>query len=79
MSATKIDSVVAIRQFTLAVFYNASTEAWQFRILSPGGEVFGLSQPLWGSGMWSDSTFYSSVGGASSEAVKRYIDSQKRR
>ncbi|MFB2878077.1 transposase, partial [Floridanema aerugineum] len=34
---------------------------------------------FWGSGMWSDSTFYSSVGGASEEAVKRYIDSQKRR
>lgn len=44
MSATKIDSVVAIRQFTLAVFYNASTEAWQFRILSPGGEVFGFNK-----------------------------------
>ncbi|OKH32575.1 hypothetical protein NIES2119_25920 [[Phormidium ambiguum] IAM M-71] len=41
---TKVDSVVGIRQFTLAVYYTASTEAWQFRILSPGGEVFGLNK-----------------------------------
>lgn len=44
MKATTIDSIVGIRQFTLAVFYNTSTEAWQFRILSPGGEVFGLNK-----------------------------------
>ncbi|MBE9228055.1 hypothetical protein IQ264_21770 [Phormidium sp. LEGE 05292] len=44
MSGTRIDSVVAIRQFTLVVFYNASTEAWQFRILSPGGQVFGFNK-----------------------------------
>lgn len=41
---TKVESVVGIHQFTLAVYYTASTEAWQFRILSPGGEVFGLNK-----------------------------------
>jgi len=34
---------------------------------------------FWGSGMWSDGTFYSSVGGVSEEAVKRYIETQKER
>ncbi|BBD65080.1 transposase IS200-family protein [Nostoc commune NIES-4072] len=34
---------------------------------------------FWGSGMWSDGTFYSSVGGVSEEAVKRYIETQKQR
>jgi len=41
---TKVESVVGIHQFTLAVYYTESTEAWQFRILSPGGEVFGLNK-----------------------------------
>ncbi|MBE9004467.1 IS200/IS605 family transposase [Fortiea sp. LEGE XX443] len=34
---------------------------------------------FWGSGMWSDGTFYSSVSGVSEEAVKRYIETQKDR
>lgn len=32
---------------------------------------------FWGSGLWSKGTFYSSVGGVSEEAVKRYIETQK--
>lgn len=34
---------------------------------------------FWGSGLWSKGTFYASVGGVSSEAVKRYIETQKDR
>ncbi|WP_226587283.1 transposase [Microseira wollei] len=34
---------------------------------------------FWGSGMWSDGTFYSSVGGVSQEAVRQYIETQKQR
>lgn len=34
---------------------------------------------FWGSGLWSKGTFYSSVGGVSEEAVKRYIETQKDR
>ncbi len=34
---------------------------------------------FWGSGLWSDGTFYSSVSGASEEAVKQYIATQKQR
>jgi putative transposase len=34
---------------------------------------------FWGSGMWSDGTFYSSVGGVSEEAIRRYIETQKQR
>lgn len=41
---TKVELVVGIHQFTLAVYYTEYTEAWQFRILSPGGEVFGLNK-----------------------------------
>jgi hypothetical protein len=44
MSATTVDLVVSIHQFTLAVFYTAAVEAWQFRIISPGGEVFGFNK-----------------------------------
>ena len=34
---------------------------------------------FWGSGLWSKGTFYSSVGGVSEEAIKRYIETQKDR
>jgi hypothetical protein len=34
---------------------------------------------FWGSGLWSKGTFYSSVGGVSEEAVKRYIETHKDR
>jgi putative transposase len=36
-------------------------------------------QKFWGSGLWSHSTYYNSVGHISEEMVKRYIDSQKHR
>lgn len=36
-------------------------------------------QKFWGSGLWSRSTYYNSVGHISEEMVKRYIDSQKNR
>jgi putative transposase len=34
---------------------------------------------FWGSGMWSDGTYYASVGHISEDAVKRYIETQKQR
>lgn len=34
---------------------------------------------FWGSRMWSDGTYYGSVGHVSEEAVKRYIETQKQR
>jgi len=34
---------------------------------------------FWGSGLWSSSTYYASVGHISEEAVKQYIDTQKQR
>lgn len=34
---------------------------------------------FWGSGMWSDGTYYGSVGHVSEESVKRYIETQKQR
>ncbi|NER45957.1 MAG: IS200/IS605 family transposase [Symploca sp. SIO1A3] len=34
---------------------------------------------FWGSGMWSDGTYYSSVGHISEDAVKKYIETQKQR
>ena len=34
-------------------------------------------QKFWGSGLWSDGTFYSSVGNISQETVLRYISEQK--
>jgi putative transposase len=35
------------------------------------------SQKFWGSGLWSDGTFYSSVDGVSQETVAKYISEQK--
>ncbi|WP_446386375.1 transposase [Coleofasciculus sp. B1-GNL1-01] len=34
---------------------------------------------FWGSGMWSDGRWYTSVGHISEDAVKRYIETQKQR
>ncbi len=34
---------------------------------------------FWGSGLWSKGTFYSSVGGVSEEAIKRYLETHKDR
>jgi hypothetical protein len=44
MRATNIDLVVNIYNLTLAVFFSNEVEAWQFRVLSPGGEVFGCNK-----------------------------------
>jgi len=32
---------------------------------------------FWGSGLWSDGTYYGSVGSVSQDTVRRYIDEQK--
>ena len=34
-------------------------------------------QKFWGTGLWSPSTYYASVGGVSEEAIRRYIQNQK--
>ncbi|WP_425354773.1 transposase [Limnoraphis robusta] len=34
---------------------------------------------FWGSRMWSDGTYYGSVGHISEEAVRKYIETQKQR
>jgi len=34
---------------------------------------------FWGSGLWSDGTYYGSCGNASQESIQRYIESQKKR
>ncbi len=36
-------------------------------------------QKFWGSGLWSDGTFYSSVGQISQETIIKYIETQKQR
>lgn len=36
----QVHLVVAIENIILLVFYT-ETDAWQFRLISPGGEVFG--------------------------------------
>lgn len=36
-------------------------------------------QKFWGSGLWSDSTYYGSVGEISEETVRKYIQEQKRK
>jgi hypothetical protein len=41
MSTTKIHLLVGIHNVTLTVFYSEQEDYWQFRLLSPGGEVFG--------------------------------------
>jgi hypothetical protein len=41
MSSTKIHLVVGIHNVTLTVFYTEKDDSWQFRLLSPGGAVFG--------------------------------------
>ena len=35
------------------------------------------SQKFWGSGLWSDGTYYGSAGSVSAEIIKRYIEEQK--
>jgi hypothetical protein len=40
MYKTTIHSVTRIQDFTLAVFYTEE-DSWQFRVISPGGIVFG--------------------------------------
>jgi hypothetical protein len=44
MSVTTLHAVVSVQNLTLAVFYTDEAEAWQFRILSAGGIVFGESK-----------------------------------
>ncbi|MBD2300757.1 hypothetical protein BCD64_22290 [Nostoc sp. MBR 210] len=40
MTTTKIHLAVAIHQMILLVFYT-EIDCWQFRLISPGGAVFG--------------------------------------
>ncbi|ALF55340.1 hypothetical protein ACX27_24980 [Nostoc piscinale CENA21] len=40
MTTTKIHLVVGIHQMILLVFYT-EIDCWQFRLISPGGAVFG--------------------------------------
>ena len=35
------------------------------------------SKRFWGSGLWSDGTYYGSAGSMSAEIIKRYIENQK--
>ncbi len=44
MSVTTLHAVIGVQSLTLAVFYTDDAEAWQFRILSAGGTVFGESK-----------------------------------
>ncbi|MDH6102367.1 hypothetical protein NWP18_07855 [Chrysosporum ovalisporum ANA283AFssAo] len=37
----KIHLVVGIDNVTLTVFYTEEENCWQFRLISPGGEMFG--------------------------------------
>lgn len=41
MSITKIHLVVGIHNVTLTVFYTEEDDYWQFRLITPGGAVFG--------------------------------------
>ncbi|MDH6059041.1 hypothetical protein NWP17_01040 [Chrysosporum bergii ANA360D] len=41
MSTIKIHLIVGIHKVTLAVFYTQQQEYWQFRLVTPGGAVFG--------------------------------------
>lgn len=41
MSTTKINLVVGIHNVTLTVFYTEEDDYWQFRLITPGGAVFG--------------------------------------
>jgi hypothetical protein len=41
MSTTKIHLVVGIHNVTLTVFYTEEHDYWQFRLITPGGAVFG--------------------------------------
>jgi hypothetical protein len=43
MTQTRIHLLTRIEGVTLLVFYT-SAHAWQFRVLSPAGEVFGSRQ-----------------------------------
>ncbi|WP_413173327.1 hypothetical protein [Anabaena azotica] len=40
MSTTKVHLLISINDLILLVFYFES-DCWQFRLISPGGEVFG--------------------------------------
>lgn len=43
-------------------------------------EVEGLKKKhFWGSGLWSDGTFYATTGDVSAETIKKYIEEQKTR
>jgi hypothetical protein len=59
MNTTKIHLVICIQKFTLVVFYTEE-DFWQFRVISPGGEVFGESK-----------TFYTSL--AAQKAAREWI------
>jgi hypothetical protein len=46
MTTTKIHLVLCIQNFTLIVFYTED-DFWQFRVISPGGGVFGESKTFY--------------------------------